>query len=91
MEREKLTGDPKVDFPEMYENKLDNEDGLMTVEKLDAFYKQREVESDYVKKTLIEEVVENVEVRPDLSIYDKRLKRPLLKRIFDALFGDDRV
>ncbi len=91
MEKPEFTGDPKVDFPEMYDNRLDNEDAAEEVFKLDAFYKQREIESEYQKKNIIEEVVENVEVKPDFSIYDKRLKRPLLKRIFEAIFGDDRI
>lgn len=89
MEEKKLTGDPKVDFPELYENKYDNEDALDTKAKMDAFLTQRQKESEYIKKSIIEEVVENVEIKEDLSIYDKRLKRPLLKRIFAAIFGND--
>lgn len=92
MEEQKLTGDPKVDFPELFDNKIDNEDDAINqYAKLNAFYEQRKIENEYLKKTIIEEIVENVEVKPDLSIYDKRLKRPLIKRIIAAIFGDDRI
>ena len=89
MEKEKLTGDPKVDFPELYENKFDNDDAIESKAKMDAYYVQRQKENEYLKKAIIEEVVENVEIKEDLSVYDKRLKRPLLKRIFDAIFGNE--
>ncbi len=89
MEKPKLTGDPKIDFPEMYDNRRDNED--MKIPDMHTFYEQRQKENEYLKKSIIEEVVENVEVKDDLSIYDKRLKRPLLKRIFRAIFGDDTI
>lgn len=79
----KKTGDPKVDFPEIYR---DEDDSV----NLDVHLAQREKENEYIKKILIEEVVENVEVM-DNSIYDKRLRRPLLKRIFDVIFGNDRI
>jgi len=92
METEKLSGDPKIDFPELFENKIDNEDNTIDeYTKLDAFYKQRQLENEFQKKAIIDEVLDNVEIKPDFSIYDKRLKRPLLKRILDAIFGDDRI
>lgn len=67
----KLTGDVAEDFPELFEEEIDFDDKT----------------NEYIKKSLIEEVVENVEVRKDKTIYDKRLKRPLFKRIIDALFN----
>lgn len=71
-EREvKLTGDIEQDFPELFEEEIDFD----------------EKTHEYIKKAMIEELVDNVEVKKDKSIYDKRLKRPLLKRIIDALFG----
>jgi hypothetical protein len=79
----KLTGDPKIDFPEMYENEVDNSDEYA---KYEAQLIQVEVQNDFIKRNIIEEVKENVEVKGN-SIYDKRLRRPLLKRIYDALFG----
>jgi hypothetical protein len=89
MEKIKLTGDPKADFPELFDNKFDNEDAFDTKDKIDAFFNQRQTENEYIKKTIIEEVIENVEVKEDLSVYDKRLRRPLLKRIFAAIFGNE--
>lgn len=79
-----LTGDPKIDFPEIYENQVDNSDELA---KYEAHLIQVQMQNEFIKKSIIEEVIENVEVRDDNSIYDKRLKRPLFKRIYDALFG----
>jgi hypothetical protein len=66
-----LTGDVNEDFPELFEKEIDFDDKT----------------NEYIKKSLIEEVVDNVEVRKDNSIYDKRLKQPLFKRIIDALFN----
>jgi LPS O-antigen subunit length determinant protein (WzzB/FepE family) len=67
----KLTGDVEADFPELLEDDIDFDDKT----------------NEYLKKHMIEELIDNVEVKKDNSIYDKRLKRPLLKRIADALFG----
>ena len=67
----KLTGDVETDFPELMEEDVDFDDKT----------------NEYLKKHMIEELIDNVEVKKDNSIYDKRLKRPLLKRISDALFG----
>lgn len=67
----KLTGDVKSDFPELLEDEVDFEDKT----------------NEYLKKHMIEELIDNVEVKKDKTVYDKRLKRPLLKRISDALFG----
>lgn len=66
-----LTGDVTKDFPELFEEEIDFD----------------EKTNEYIKKSLIEEVVENVELRKDNTPYDKRLKRSLFKRIIDALFN----
>lgn len=84
MEDKKLTGDPKIDFPEIYENQVDNSDEYA---KYDAHLIQVQLQNEFTKKNIIEEVIENVDVKGN-SIYDKRLKKTLLKRIFDALFGE---
>lgn len=67
----KLTGDVESDFPELLEEDVDFD----------------EKTNEYLKKHMIEELIDNVEVKKDKTVYDKRLKRPLLKRIIDALFG----
>lgn len=66
-----LTGDAEKDFPELFENEKEID----------------EKQNDYLKKAMIDEFLDNVEVKEDNSVYDKRLKRPLFKRIIDALFG----
>lgn len=67
----KLTGNPEEDFPELYEDEIDFD----------------EQTREHIKKSMIEEVVENVEVGKDNTIYDKRLKRSIWKRIGDVLFN----
>lgn len=67
----KLTRDVQSDFPELLEDEIEFDDKT----------------TEYLKKHMIEELIDNVEVKKDKHIYDKRLKRPLLKRIADALFG----
>lgn len=67
----KLTGNAETDFPEMFEEEISFD----------------EKTHEYIKKSMIEELVDNLEVKKDNSIYDKRLKVPLYKRIIDALFG----
>lgn len=79
-----LTGDPKIDFPEIYENEVDNSDELG---KYEAQLIQVEMQNNFIKKQTIEEVLDNALIKDDNSIYDKRLKRSLLKRIYDALFS----
>ena len=79
----KLTGDPKIDFPEMYYNDIDNVDESSNIEIIDVeIIKQNE----YLKRAIINEVVENVSIREDNSIYDKRLKKSIFKKLFDSLF-----
>jgi hypothetical protein len=79
----KKTGDPKIDFPEIY---LDDD-----IDDFDKHLAETEIENKYIKKILIEEVLENVEIKKDNGVYDKRLRRPLFKRILDAVFGNDRI
>jgi hypothetical protein len=67
----KLTGDVQTDFPELLDDDVNFDDKT----------------NEYLKKYMIDELIDNVEVKKDKSIYDKRLHRPLLKRIADALFG----
>jgi len=67
----KLSGDIESDFPELLEDEIDFD----------------EKTNEYLKKHMIEELIDNVEVKKDKTVYDKRLKRPLLKKIIDALFG----
>ena len=83
----KLSGDPKKDFPELFSNEIDNFDDNQN--DISIYLDERQKENEYIKKSIIEEVIDHAEVRKDLSIYDKRLKRPLYKRFFDALFGND--
>jgi hypothetical protein len=70
-ELEQLSGDAQQDFPELFEDEKEID----------------ETQHDYLKKAMIEEIIDNVEVKEDNSISDKRLKRSLFKRILDALFG----
>jgi hypothetical protein len=78
---EKLTGDPKIDFPELYEDNDYNDDS-----NIDEFIKQRDIENEYLKKAIADEILEYVEINKDLTISDKRLKRSLFKKIFDSIF-----
>jgi len=85
----KLTGDAKVDFPELNEDDFDSDD--KTGENFALYLEEREKENEFLKKSMIEEIKDNVAVRKDNSIYDKRLKRSLFRRIMDALFNHDAV
>lgn len=82
----KLTGDPSQDFPELN----DDEDASA----IEVYRDERTKENEYVKKAMIDEFLDNVEIKEDQTIYDKRLKpkkRPLLQRIFDVFFPNDTV
>lgn len=67
----KLSGNIEEDFPELLDDEIDFDDKT----------------HEYIKKSMIEELVDNIEVKKDNTLYDKRLKRPLFKRIVDTLFG----
>lgn len=79
----KLTGDPEIDFPEMFDNAVDNADDQSNKAILS---KEIQKQNEFLKRALVDEVIDNVAVREDNSIYDKRLKKSLFKRILDALF-----
>jgi len=84
-----LTGDAETDFPELFENDLDTDD--KTGNNFSVYLQEREKENEYLKKSMIEDFKDNVEVGKDKSIYDKRVKRSLFKKIIDALFNNDAV
>lgn len=80
----KLTGDPKIDFPEMFENEIDNSDDQSTKAVLT---KEIQKQNEYLKRALIDEVIDNVVIEKDNSINDKRLKKSLFQKIYDAIFN----
>lgn len=81
---EKLTGDPKIDFPEIFENKIDNSDDQSSNAVLIT---EIQKQNEYLKRVIIDEVVDNIVVKEDKSIYDKRLKKSLFQKIYDTLFS----
>lgn len=67
----KLTGNSEIDFPEMYEDEIDFD----------------EKTRNYIKKAMIDEIIDYAEVTKNNTITDKRLKRSFFKKIMDALFN----
>jgi hypothetical protein len=89
-EGQKLSGDPRKDFPELFdEHDIDNVDE--TLETEDIHYQVTEQENEFTKKYLIEEIKDNaVFDKTGLHIEDRRSKRSLWERLVNALFNGNK-
>lgn len=83
----KKTGDPKIDFPELFSDEIDNVDQKLNLEEQEA---EIGLQNNYVHRSFIEELKDNAELT-EKGIYDRRVKRTLFQRIVKALFKNDSV
>ena len=79
----KLTGDPKIDFPEIYDDEDDNfENEDEVYKRYNSYLNEVEKSNEYQKKIFIEELIENVDYNKD-AITDKRAKKGIIEKFFD--------